>query len=262
MQIITSFSKQGYEKYGKKFLETYVKHWDHPITVYYEEKPDFEHDLVEYKDLYLVPGLSNFLMATKDLPVCKGVIGDKYNYRYDVWKFCRKSFAQIDAAQYEGPLIWLDADIITHSDVKVEKFISEVYPRDIDYYNPDEKPYMGYLGRPNWHSCASFVVWDTSHPMHKEFMSAYFNLYMTAQILLLPEWHDSYVLDFLRNHLKVPSYNIAEGLELGEGPVNVLPNTVLGKYMDHLKGHRKNSGKSPEEDLKVERSEEYWTHLG
>jgi len=37
-----------------------------------------------------------------------------------------------------------------------------------------------------------------------------------------------------------------------------LINTVLGKYIDHMKGDRKNTGKSLQKDLMVNRTESYW----
>jgi hypothetical protein len=37
-----------------------------------------------------------------------------------------------------------------------------------------------------------------------------------------------------------------------------LINTVLGKWIDHMKGDRKNQGKSLTKDLMVNRKEEYW----
>jgi hypothetical protein len=35
-------------------------------------------------------------------------------------------------------------------------------------------------------------------------------------------------------------------------------NTDLGKYLDHLKGKRKEHGKSLALDLKIKREESYW----
>jgi hypothetical protein len=37
-----------------------------------------------------------------------------------------------------------------------------------------------------------------------------------------------------------------------------LINTVLGKWIDHMKGDRKNIGKSLPKDIIVNRTEDYW----
>jgi len=37
-----------------------------------------------------------------------------------------------------------------------------------------------------------------------------------------------------------------------------LINTELGKWMDHMKGNRKNTGKSLRSDIMVNRKEDYW----
>ena len=37
-----------------------------------------------------------------------------------------------------------------------------------------------------------------------------------------------------------------------------LINTVLGKWIDHMKGDRKTAGKSKPTDIMVNRKEDYW----
>ena len=38
-----------------------------------------------------------------------------------------------------------------------------------------------------------------------------------------------------------------------------LINTELGRWIDHMKGDRKNTGKSLPKDIMVKRTESYWT---
>ena len=40
---------------------------------------------------------------------------------------------------------------------------------------------------------------------------------------------------------------------------HVFINSELGKYIDHMKGPRKNEGKSRSTDIYTERKESYWT---
>ena len=77
-------------------------------------------------------------------------------------------------------------------------------------------------------------------------------------IFKMEEWHDSYVFyEVLKKFPQAGVYNISEGLVVGEG--HPLINSNLGKYMDHLKGGRKDLGKSKKTDLLVNRKETYWS---
>jgi hypothetical protein len=69
------------------------------------------------------------------------------------------------------------------------------------------------------------------------------------------------VFDRTRDEVKVrhPGWtllNWSQGLIRGEG--HPLINTAWGAYLDHLKGRRKDSGRSQAKDLLRPRSEPYW----
>lgn len=224
MRAVTSFGPAGWELYAKRFLETYCQHVDMPIDVYIEgdEIPQFAHEKVTYRNLWAVDGALQF-MRMSDFPAARGhEWGDlsKRNYRYDVNRFSRKSFAQIDAAKRvpSGMLFWIDADVV---------FSDKFDP-------PTEFECMAYLGRPEWHSCASFVGWNLDRPEARAFMEHYRRLYRDGDVFRLPEWHDSYVLDWIRGQSKIPARNLAEGLDL-VGPANVF-DAVFAPAARHLKG--------------------------
>ena len=230
---ITSFGPDGYTLYGRTFLESYTKHVFAPLVVYVEGPeniPAFEHELVSYRDLLSVDGVEQTLAMTS-FPAARGrVLGKaKTNYRFNVNKFCRKSFAQIDAAMTHGKqggrsLYWLDADI---------EFIDHFTLPEL------EEDFMLYLGRPEWHSCTSFVGWNLAYKGARRFFEEYWKLYVTGSIFCLPEWHDCAALDFLRIQTKVPSKNLAEGLPL-KGPANVFDEVFRAAH--HKKGKLKIQG--------------------
>lgn len=225
MRFVTSFGPDGYEVYGKRFLESWVKHGpqDAQLFVYVEGWPAEQGgDRVEYRDLFDIPGIQEFLFCCT-LPAMQGrIMGGKRNYRYDVSRFCRKSFAQCDAASdYSGPLYWIDADVELTAPVELPEWGEE---------------FMQYLGRPDWHSCASFVGWNCAHPIASEFWRVYYNLYVTGTVFALEEWHDSYVLDWIRHQMKLPARNLAEGLEM-KGPANVFDKVF--SWGHHYKGNLK-----------------------
>jgi hypothetical protein len=72
----------------------------------------------------------------------------------------------------------------------------------------------------------------------------------------LSEWHDSFVFDVVRTQVPLIELDWAQGLIKGEG--HPLINSEWGAYLDHLKGKRKNTGRSLAKDLLVQRTEAYW----
>jgi hypothetical protein len=91
------------------------------------------------------------------------------------------------------------------------------------------------------------------------FMREFKRVYEEAEnngIFQMEEWHDSYVFDVVRSRVPMNEWNWAEGLVTGEG--HPLINSMWGAYLDHLKGGRKQLGKSKRTDLLVPRTEAYW----
>jgi hypothetical protein len=227
---ITSFGPDGYELYGKQFLQTYIKNVTLPLVVYIEgpeNTPNFEHPLITYRDLLSVNGVAQALSIT-NFPAARGQVWGKKesNYKFNVNKFCRKSFAQIDAAGSHGQqggksLYWLDADIV---------FTERFEPPALEQF------FMLYLGRPEWHSCTSFIGWNLGYAGAARFFEEYWKLYITGTIFCLPEWHDCAALDFLRQETKVAAKNLAEGMPL-KGPANVFDEVF--KTAHHKKGNLK-----------------------
>ena len=220
--FVTSFSQDGYKIYGEKFLLSFLAHSDELITVYYEQtQPDLRDERIIYRNLFDVPGCLQFLDVCTKLPAFKGEVNGRVNYRYNIFRFCRKSFAQIDAAQYDDKLFWIDADVELNDTLVVPEF---------------DDHFMLYLGRPKWHSCASFVGWDNTHKQAHEFWSIYLQLYLSGQVFILPEWHDSFILDEIRNGLKLDAKNLADGHNI-DGPFNVFDHVF--SWGHHKKGNLK-----------------------
>ena len=77
----------------------------------------------------------------------------------------------------------------------------------------------------------------------------------------MSEWNDCWVFDIVRKEVKQRHpewqwYDWSQGLFKGEG--HPLINSAWGAYLDHLKGKRKDYGKSAKSDLIVNRHEKYW----
>jgi len=196
---VTSFSPDGYELYGKKFLDTYLEFIDHPLFCYVEAPCSYGGDQISYYDLNNVHGLNEFLENARFSAMSGHVWDNHYDYRFAATRFCRKHFAQIDAekrAREQGFdwLVWLDADIEVGKPLPL----------------PSGNNFLHYLGRPEWHSCASYVAWNLGHAQNNEWWKLLSTLYKTGALFALPEWHDSYVNDWIRHQLKIDALNIAE----------------------------------------------------
>lgn len=232
IRLVTSCGPEHWQLCGEKFMAG-LKHWPvDEIYIYHEfdAPPPGEHDTrVVWKRLLEVPGCHDFLKITGKLPFFSGIADNKRDYRFDIHRFCRKMFAQADAAMdYDGLLYWLDFDTETYRDIPealLERFL--------------EGNFMARMARPGFHSCASLVGWDCGHALNPMWWKGYYQLYVSGKVFSLPEWHDSYVLDVLCEVNKIPARNLAEGIEMEPGhPTNVF-NLVMDGYSRHNKGMKK-----------------------
>ena len=92
----------------------------------------------------------------------------------------------------------------------------------------------------------------------RDFLTQFQQYYNNAEqgIFTLAEWHDSFVFDAVRKHQPLIELDWSSHLITGEG--HPLINSEWGALLDHLKGKRKTTGRSPASDLKVPRTEAYW----
>lgn len=227
----TSFNREGYELYGRKFLTSFVKYWDIPLVVWYEgEKPDIVHDNIEYYNLLSEPEVDGFIKEN-DLPACHGVIGRKEggivtNYRFQSVKFGKKVLALTKFPTNVDWWIWIDADVVTKK--KVTKAFLETVCQN--------NSLISYLGRKDWdHSECGFVCYRTGHPVVRTFLSKLRDTYLSGDVYAMREWHDSYVFDCLRKQFSEWEWAF-DNISFGVPGNHVWPETILGEYMEHNKG--------------------------
>jgi hypothetical protein len=250
--VVTSFTDEGYEVYGKNFIETFKKNWpeDVRLVVYYEGNNirDDWHFIEE------VEGYQDWMDNISKFPMMLGNIGDgTYNIQLDA-AMVRKPLIQRHACkQYRGKVIWVDADVITHSKVTHE-FLDKVLPDD---------KFCCFLGREGWTSIpyteSGFLGFNTSHPLYESFFGAYISVFTSGVIFTLPGWHDCYGFDAARRFFKQNQndfVNLSAHLK-PESTNHPFVNSVLGEVMDHKKGKRKLS-RTDSSELVVDRKELYW----
>jgi hypothetical protein len=234
---VTSFSETGYHKYGKRFLEQAVVNWPTKLIVYYEVKPDFVHERVEYRNLFDLENLRTFLLYLQDKPITKGDMPDGYNYNFDAWKFCRKSFVQFDVLKdAEEKVFWLDADIELKKSIS-EDFLESLF---VELKGDDERSRaLACFWREGFHSETGFIGFDPKGEKFQEFLQAYIDVYRRGTLFTLKRWHDCAAFDHAVTTSGVPIKNLSKFYLKNKTPLGVMSQSVLKSYMDHLKGDRK-----------------------
>lgn len=246
-RAITSFNKSGYQKYGKRFVETWLEYWPKTIglTVYYEgEDSDFEMlPGISWRPIEEVEFLSDFLNNIKPFPIMNGIVGDRYDINFDA-RMARKTFMQVHTCRkYRGKVFWLDADAVT---------VKHVPERFLDDCLPDNK-FCCYLGRDGWYFTESgFIGFNYDHPIANRFMRDYAHVFIVGSIFTQQWWHDCIAFDAIRFMATKDGYGdefVNLSAHVPHGTMHPHANSVIGQYMKHLKGDRKELGDLKDGDL-------------
>jgi hypothetical protein len=271
--VVTTFHPEGYSKYAKRFLESFAKRVDKRIKlIVYAEgvKPDNpDPNRIEILDqTTALPKLVAFKERWKNDPRANGIPPEEIKrrrkdwdkaFKWDAIRFANKTYAVYDAcARSKDWCVWMDADSYIHSHWTYEDFI-KLLPNNA---------YITYVGRgkgsQTWPECG-FYGMNLNHPVCHSFLEDFERMYEDAEngIFTLEEWHDSYVFgELLKKYSEFPSHDYSAEMYLKEaktgGGGHPLINGPLGKWMDHMKGGRKDKGKSDPKDIMVNRTEDYW----
>ena len=165
-------------------------------------------------------------------------------------RFAHKVYAIFDCARNTDAdiLIWMDADTICHSPITMS---------DIERLIPSNKD-LCFLGRRGKFSECGLYAMNLHSPAVQAFLKRFQQMYDDAEngIFTLDEWHESCVVDAARKQFSLNELDWSSHLIKGEG--HPLINSEWGAWLDHLKGGRKDLGKSKRTDLLVSRKEAYW----
>ena len=229
IRLVTSFNSEGYEKYGRKMIESAVRHIpeDCEFHVYYEGQNPclIEDDRIKFFNLLDIPGVEQWLLVTAGLPILNGSIRGQYNYRYDAHMFTKKVFAQCNSAtDFDGLMFWIDADVEFTGDL-TESFLRECAA----------DTFISVLRRNGIYLESSFVAWDCSHGQSAMFWNRLWGLMMSGEFVILPEWHDGYVLEMLVDGLELDNKALLNIDDLPKGPVNAF-NILFDGIAVHDKG--------------------------
>jgi len=274
--VVTTFHKPGLDLYGQRFITSFENCVDKRIklVVYAEDCQPLVKDPAQVivKDHHKVlPKLVAFKERWKDVPKANGkpppdIVARRprdhhKEFKWDAIRFANKVYAVFDACEtYNNWVVWMDADTFVHNQWSYEDF-KELLPN---------KKWITYVGRgkgsQTWPECGFYGL-NLDHPMCKQFLAEFERFYEDANngIFELEEWHDSFVfghiLQLMRNiDNNVLDYSSEMYLKEAKtgGGGHPLINTMLGKWIDHMKGGRKELGRSKGSDIMVNRTENYW----
>jgi hypothetical protein len=264
--VVTTFHRAGYDKYAKRMIQTFLKTWPDDVTLYaYPEDHSVEETApnLVVRDLHqYIPELVAFKERWKNDPRARGEVAtgpvDRkgkqpgIGFRWDAIRFSHKIYAVCHAAQNTDAdvLLWMDADMVCHTPVP-HHFIDNM----VDGYG------LGFLGRANKFTECGLYSMDLRDPNTQKFLFEFQRAYDSGRLFQFSEWNDCWVFDEVRKEIKQQHPEWAwndwcNGLIKGEG--HPLINSRWGAYLDHLKGKRKEYGKSAKSDLIVNRQEKYW----
>lgn len=270
--VVTTFHEGKFTEYGRKMIDSFCYFWPKEVDLYvYVEGTIPQNDVENVHYINLLsscPNLVKFKAKYKNDPIANGkgkgqsAFGHKRpnkikskwqgkdTYLFDAVRFSHKSFCQIHAAQNidADVMIWLDADTITFAKV-TQELLESLLP--IDHY-------VSYLGRPGKYTECGFMAYDLRNPNNIEFMKSWEEFYITDKIFSLGEWHDCEVFDKVRERMEQEGKIKNHNLNVNKVSAHPFVNSILGTFMDHLKGGRKSAGRSYRADLKVKRTEDYW----
>ena len=265
--VVTTFHREGYNKYAQKLLQSFSRNWpvEVELLVYAEDCViDERSPNIVIRDLHqTVPELVAFKNTWKHDPKANGKLAmgppDRkgkqpgIGFRWDAIRFSHKVYSVCHAAKHSDAdvLFWMDADMICHSPMTLG-FLEQQIPSDVG---------LAYLGREKKFSECGLYAMNLNDPITRTWLGEFQKAYDTGRLFQMQEWNDCWVFDETRKEIQAthPSWqqlNWSAGLISGEG--HPLINTAWGAYLDHLKGRRKDSGRSHNKDLIIDRREDYW----
>lgn len=274
ISVVTTFHQAGYEQYGRRMIETFIKNWPQEVTLYvYAENCQVTESAPNLivKDLHNSSvELVKFKETWKNVPKANGdVSADPVRsrrkdagkgFKWHAIRFAHKVYSIFACARETNAdiLMWMDADTICHSPITVAD-LEKMIPLDKD---------LCYLGRKGKYSECGLYSMNLRSEQTRMFLSEFQRMYDKAEggIFLLDEWHDSFVFDAVKDRMPflkkldwaahLHDLRPHHGMSTGEG--HPLINSEWGAWLDHLKGGRKKLGMSKRDDLRVPRKESYW----
>lgn len=231
MQIdfVTSFSGEGYEKYGARFVDSWVRNIKipHQLRAYHHDLgqvrlQNLRESRATYHSLHDVPEHEDFYTSPKPAG-WDGVTSLGYNYRLDAKKFSHKMFAIWDTLKFSKAdyVVWLDADTEVLAPMDFASYLDH---SKVTYLSRDTMNYpeTSFLGIPR-----------------SQFAMMSFMIGMAygrgGGLFRHKEWHDGWLVGDWAHDLE----NFKSVTKEGLGDLAAFEHT-FSPYLTHYKGELKN----------------------
>lgn len=229
-EAVTTYARHHWQGHAKRCVDSFAKHWDGVRL-----RAFFDEELEER---------STWLRAFKRRHAHRPTD----NYRFDAVRFAHK-VAAIELAYAEcgaDALIWMDADCVTHAPVDAAWLTGLLADGE-----------FAYLKRANKYPECGFMIFRRCDNV-AAFLRSVVKLYTTDELFNLYEWHDSFAIEKMRIAHEAGGLRCVSLSGGAESTGHPLVNGPLGERLDHLKGKRKQVGRSHDTDLARPRTETYW----
>lgn len=259
--VVTTFNAAGYAKYGQRMIQTFLQTWPQSVDlVVYAEGCLVNESApnLSVHDIAVCKALTQFKHRWQHVPMATGDVSadpvrsrrkdSGKGFKWDAVRFSHKVYSIFHCAKnsHTDWLIWMDADTVCHSAI-TESDLARLCPAEYS---------LCFLGRQGKYSECGLYAMNMTVPATCVFIDDFQQWYDQGRIFELAEWHDSFVFDSVRQYHRLKELDWSGHLIKGEG--HPLINSDWGAYLDHLKGDRKDLGRSKTKDLKVARQESYW----
>ena len=209
------------------------------------EPTDSRIEILEFNEA--VPNHRNFAAQLTEVVKLRA----KDGFRWDVLRFSYKVFAIHYAFSNSDAnrIIWIDADVFLHRTI-TEQDLAKLLPEgcDIAYLGRDHLQQYDQYQSVLYPECG-FMIFNQSSRT-RAFLNKFVKIYTDNAFVELNEWHDSYIFHKLLNDADFVDLKRFDICSLGLVPTRDLSHvfvcSVLGGFMDHLKGGRKAVRQSPE----------------
>lgn len=247
---VTTCSAKGWKLYGERMVKSFAMYWPKVDLHLYSE--GFTVDQQRVSEHKLPEWQTEFKARHVGTPLMNGRGGPHYDLTHDAVRFSHKVGAVVDLiersiAPRDGVLIWIDADVLTHAPV-TRGFLEGLVA---DWDNTA----IAWLNRAKKYPECGFVMFNLAHPKTVELVQIWKHLYTSDGFTKLDGWTDCHTLQEAVLWTQAPWASLSGGHTSVGHP---FVNGPLGAVMDHLKGDRKQVGKSSRHDLRVKRKEHYW----
>lgn len=230
VNVVTTFSQDGYECYGRRFVQSFLEHApETPLICYHESFPSIDviAENLEWRNLDRDPDRKKFIADHGKDPA---KVSDARFPNHQSIRFCHKVFAVTDAAERCNSewLVWLDADVVITGKPEWEHCL------------PGGSS-LSFLGRERYaYSECGFVGYRVADPKVLALLRDMRAYYTTGEIFTRPaaDHHDSRCFDICRLRSGVGK-EAQCSIAFPSNQTHVWPSTPLARWSQHQKGPRR-----------------------